>query len=152
MSNHRCPVCRRSIHPTAKGNIGGHADKAGNICETTGEPFRIAEVREHRKRVPKGYKPMPPANAADLESANRRRTTEAARRRVMESRKALRVLKKHAFRSHEPWMEALEARLLYPHDSLAEIASHLGISKDTYSARLRRAIDHATRMERNTAA
>lgn len=44
MTRYRCPVCHRGVFPTEQHNlIRSHADTAGNRCEASGEPFRIAE-------------------------------------------------------------------------------------------------------------
>jgi len=38
-----CPVCRRAIRPTMRGNIPGHVDALRlDTCPASGEPFRIA--------------------------------------------------------------------------------------------------------------
>lgn len=43
--NRRCPVCRRAVLPTTKGNIHRHTDTLGyEICPMSGESYRLAEA------------------------------------------------------------------------------------------------------------
>lgn len=39
MSAALCPVCHRIIHPTSRGNVFRHLDKAGNHCPMSGHEF-----------------------------------------------------------------------------------------------------------------
>lgn len=40
----RCPVCWRTVHPSVRHNIIGHADKLMQPCPASGEPFYITEL------------------------------------------------------------------------------------------------------------
>lgn len=89
-----------------------------------------------------------------LAAANSRRRDNAARRRVAEARAAIWALERrqpefrhYRYREfHELSLAVLHARVQYPRHSLAQIAAEIGVTKDTYSARLRRALDYAGRM------
>ncbi|WP_157185985.1 hypothetical protein [Mycobacterium canetti] len=88
---------------------------------------------------------------AGLVAANRRRRDIAARRNVMRARSAIRAF--HQYADHPTWgwyyrayAEALAERVNYPGASLAEIAAELGVTKDAYAARLRRAFEHARQL------
>lgn len=92
-------------------------------------------------------------NFPELHESNRARTRMAAERTVAESCVALDVINCHEpinNRDHDAafihW-HALKARHDNPGASLAEIAAGLGITKDTYSARLRRALRYAAKLQ-----
>lgn len=38
-----CPVCRRTVAPTPKGNLYRHRDKADKHCPASGLPCRLIE-------------------------------------------------------------------------------------------------------------
>lgn len=40
----RCPVCRQLAQATAKRNITGHLDRAGNICPMSGHPYELTII------------------------------------------------------------------------------------------------------------
>lgn len=40
----RCPVCRRTVHPSIRHNIVGHTDTIGETCPASGYPFYITEL------------------------------------------------------------------------------------------------------------
>ncbi|MDP7721832.1 hypothetical protein [Mycobacterium sp. TY814] len=92
-----------------------------------------------------------------LHAANRVRTEHAALHTVAAARKAVRVMRKWDGHpdTRKPagmfarYYRALNARVDYPDASLAEIAAQLGLRKDQYSARLRRAIAYAQTLEAN---
>lgn len=92
-----------------------------------------------------------------LHASNRVRTEHAALHTVPAARKAVRVMRKWAGHpsTRKPagifnrYYEALNARVDHPDASLAEIAAWLGLRKDQYSARLRRAIAYAQSLEAN---
>ncbi|KIU17887.1 helix-turn-helix domain-containing protein [Mycolicibacterium llatzerense] len=91
-------------------------------------------------------------NFPNFEKANQARTRTAAERTVAEACVALDVINCHEptnNRDHDAafihW-HALKARHDNPQASLAEIAAGLGITKDTYSARLRRALRYAAKL------
>ncbi|MDP7703228.1 hypothetical protein [Mycobacterium sp. TY815] len=92
-----------------------------------------------------------------LHANNRVRTEHAALHTVVAARKALRVMRKWAGhpKTRKPagmfgrYHRALTARVEHPDASLAEIAARLGLRKDQYSARLRRAIAYAQTLEAN---
>lgn len=88
-------------------------------------------------------------------AANRARSEHAALYKVEEARKALRTMRKfdgHPITRKWPgafntYYETLVPRVSCPRASLAEIAAKLGLTKDAYSARLRRALAYAQRLE-----
>lgn len=91
-----------------------------------------------------------------FDKANRNRTDGAAVRTIAEARKALITMRKwdgHPSTRKYPGMfntyyETLVARINHPRDSLAQIGAALGTTKHSYSARLRRALRYAQRLER----
>lgn len=86
---------------------------------------------------------------------NRVRTEHAALHTVAAARKGIRVMRKWAGHpdTRKPagmfnrYYQTLNARVDQPDASLAEIAAKLGLRKDQYSARLRRAIAYAQNLE-----
>lgn len=92
-----------------------------------------------------------------LHANNRVRTEHAALHKVPAARQAVRVMRKWAGhpKTRKPagmfgrYHRALTARVEYPDASLAEIAAKLGITKDQYSARLRRGLEYAQQLEAN---
>lgn len=98
-------------------------------------------------------------STAGFDAANSRRSRRAAARTVVQAREALQVLR--AFDGHpatlrypgvfDAYYETLAPRVSFPNDSLAELAFHLGVSKDTYAGRLRRALRYAQRLQEKTA-
>lgn len=84
--------------------------------------------------------------------ANRDRTINAAARTVDEANAALDVIDTTPVADHRARMLrpryrlVLHARVANPDKSLAEIAAELHVSKDTYSAALRRALRYAGRL------
>jgi hypothetical protein len=52
---------------------------------------------------------------------------------------------------HTMYEEVLTARVLNPRATLAELADQLGMSKDTYAGRLRRALRYAQRIQERAA-
>ena len=86
--------------------------------------------------------------------ANRDRTINAAARTVNEAIVALDILDRYPAPSHRSAMcrprrlTVLRARVENPDKSLDQIADTLGITKDTYSSALRRAITtYATKLQ-----
>lgn len=86
--------------------------------------------------------------------ANRNRTAQAVALQVPRARKAYWALVKHQPQGvhemsvHEPYIDALAARLRQPRASLSEIATHIGVTKNVYASQLRRALAYAKRLER----
>jgi DNA-binding transcriptional regulator WhiA len=84
--------------------------------------------------------------------ANRDRTINAAARTVDQANAALDIIDTVPVADHRARMLrpryrlVLQARVANPDKSLAEIAAELRISKDTYSAALRRALGYASRI------
>lgn len=80
-----------------------------------------------------------PAVSPNLNYANARRTQKAAEQNVVEAKIQL-----HAYRDHPElpahYLSALTARVTWPTDSLNQLGAKLGISKDAYHGRLRRAL------------
>jgi len=91
-------------------------------------------------------------NHPELHESNGRRTIVAAARTVAQACAGIDIIDAHeptsvrdaraAFR----YRHVLKARHQHPDSSLAEIAAALGVSKDTYSAALRRALAYAARL------
>lgn len=90
-------------------------------------------------------------NEAVLVEANQKRSGEAAARRAAEADRALRILDTrpalHARPVHQIHRDALYLRASKPKASLRELAAEIGVGKDVFAARLRRALHYATRME-----
>ena len=94
-------------------------------------------------------------NFGQLVTANRRRTKIAAGRQVADAKRAIRIMEKLADQPvaelwdncHATYQRALMLRIAHPTASLAEIAAVQRISKDTYSARLRRAFRYAAKFD-----
>lgn len=91
-----------------------------------------------------------PTSVKALHDANRIRSESTAAHKVVAARNALRTLQQYETvgpailpAHHQPYYAALRARVDFPTRSLAEIAAELGITKDQYSARLRRAFEYA---------
>jgi hypothetical protein len=151
----RCPACRIRVAPTVKGNIEWHTDTAGKQCDASGEPFRIA-LKSRPSGPPKGRQ-LRTGSVVAAVAANHERHVNGARRQVTAARAALRALSmnqpRNPFtrRQHVLYEEVLTARLLNPRATLSEIADQLGMSKDTYSGRLRRALAHAQRLQEKAA-
>lgn len=80
-----------------------------------------------------------------LALANVRRTTVAAARQVTEAAAAVAVLAAVGDPDYQRWIDALELRVRRPQDSLRQLAGAMTppMSKDRYSALLRRAIRRA---------
>lgn len=80
-----------------------------------------------------------------LALANVRRTTVAAARQVTEAAAAVAVLSAVGDPDYQRWIDALELRVRRPQDSLRQLAGAMTppMSKDRYSALLRRAIRRA---------
>lgn len=154
----RCPACKTRVAPTVKGNIESHNDTAGAYCEASGEPYRIAfksrplEARRRHSVAPARRRQLQKAMIAE----NHRRHVEGARKQVAEARVALRAVTTHSptgrFRTHHRmYTDVLASRVANPRLTLAELAFHLGVSKDTYSGRLRRALAYAQRLQERAA-
>ncbi len=98
-----------------------------------------------------------PTSIEALHAGNRVRTEHAALHTVPAARKAVRVMRKWAGHPNtrkpagmfDRYYQALNARVDHPYASLTEIAARLGLRKDQYSARLRRAIAYAQNLEAN---
>lgn len=146
----RCPACKTRVAPTVHGNIEQHADTLGRRCDTSGEPFRIALKARHSGGPPKGRQ-LRTGSVVAAVAANHRRHVEGARRQIAESRAALRIVAMNPNRWSSLYEDALTARVLNPRLTLAEIADQLGMSKDTYSGRLRRALAYAQRLQEKAA-
>jgi DNA-binding transcriptional regulator WhiA len=95
-------------------------------------------------------------HTASLIRANEFRHREGAARTVQKAREAIpligaRVPKTHRDESvKERHLEVLKLRVAHPSDSIAELAAHLGVAKDTYWSELRRALLHANRIQSTT--
>lgn len=94
-----------------------------------------------------------------LHAENRRRTETACQRKVPAALEAIRILEDHPPKRNQPyylehigWLGVLRARVVSPRASLAEIAAALGMTKHTYSSRLRRALAYARKLNQGTAA
>ncbi|MCX8559806.1 hypothetical protein OS122_02690 [Mycolicibacterium mucogenicum] len=94
-----------------------------------------------------------PMNHPELHEANQARTRAAAARTVAQACAAMDIIDCHEPANNRDqdavfihW-HALKARHDNPDASLAEIAAILGITKDTYSARLRRALQYAAKLQ-----
>lgn len=150
--NRRCPACHLRVAPTREGNIEWHADTAGKQCHASGEPFRIALKARHTGGPRKGQ-PLRTGSVVAAVVANNRRHVVGARRQVTEARLGLRTLAANPRRVqwHELYQETLTARVLNPRLTLAELATQLGVSRDTYSGRLRRALAYAQRLQEKAA-
>jgi hypothetical protein len=91
-------------------------------------------------------------NASALYAANTRRQRAVGRRRAAEARVALQIIDAHTPYSdieaelQRRYKVVLLARMLDPDASLAELARSVDMSKDEFSARLRRALAYADRL------
>jgi hypothetical protein len=91
-------------------------------------------------------------NMDNLITANQKRHTHGAALQVEQAAAAIPHLKemavKHPKRRRREaavkWFEAAHIRVIYPHDTLTQIAARLGLTKDEYWAILRRGITAAT--------
>lgn len=86
-------------------------------------------------------------NHKNLINANERRTETACARTVPAAQDAYRILLRIKPEPWEPepqrkYLEALQVRAENPTLTLRELADKIGISKDTYSARLRQAFKY----------
>lgn len=92
-------------------------------------------------------------NYPNFERANQSRTRTAAARTVADAWAAIDVIARHEptgdrdERSALRYRDALKARHDNPEASLAEIAASLGMTKHIYSARLRRALRYAAKIQ-----
>lgn len=88
-------------------------------------------------------------NELQIAAANDRRRDIAARRNVIRAREAITVIEGHRPKNAaqvatlNDYLIILQARVHYSAASLDQIAGKLGLRKDQYSARLRRALDFA---------
>jgi DNA-binding transcriptional regulator WhiA len=84
-------------------------------------------------------------SSTGLVAANQIRAEHAAVQQVAQARKAIRTLESHRPRrdSHHSHLMALLERVRYPRSSLGEIATEIGVTKDVYASRLRRALAYA---------
>lgn len=104
-------------------------------------------------RQPKRRNGIPTSLAGSaFEDANRRRIEIAASRTVIEARESIAVLlrikpPKRSEAMHQRYLAALRERVQYPDKSLAEVAAIKRVTKDTYSCRLRRALEYAARLK-----
>lgn len=88
-----------------------------------------------------------------LTGANAIRTAHAASYKVPAARRAIEIIERTPPRCgsaeselQRQYLEVLNARVQYPEDCLADLAKSLGMTKHTYSARLRRALGYARRI------
>jgi DNA-directed RNA polymerase specialized sigma24 family protein len=131
-------LCKRCQKRRERGNLPGveplppwevrRRDKPR--CDYPG----CAKVARRRGRCSEHLLPPPPQEAPPVFlSANAARTLGAAAETVEAAR--------HALPTAEPkYRDVLRARVEHPDASLADLALVLGISKDAYAARLRRAL------------
>jgi hypothetical protein len=90
-------------------------------------------------------------NAQIFKTTNDERCVAAAGATVALAHKAIQAILDAPVRSKTDarhrgrHLAALRARVMYPNASLASIARVLRVSKDTYAARLRRALSYAER-------
>ena len=87
-------------------------------------------------------------NETAMHAMNEQRCATAAHRTVPQARAALQfvaALPTHQLTAYQTalqrnYIAVLDARVRHPHDSLAQLAARLGISRGTYGARLRSAL------------